>query len=89
MDSVIEQLIGKEVVLDMGSRYVFLGTLSAEDQHYLVLENVDVHDLRDTTSTREYYVLESKIHGVRANRRRVLVSRADIIGISALADVID
>jgi hypothetical protein len=86
---VLSSLIRREVVLDLAGPYVVLGTLAAEDHRYLILEDADVHDLRDSATTRELYVLESRRHGIRANRRRVLVNRGDIVGISALDDVIE
>lgn len=88
MEGVLEQLAGRIVVLDVASPYVYLGTLVDEDHRYIVLENADVHDLRDTHTTRELYVLEAKRHGVHRNRKRVLVRREDIVSISALDDVV-
>jgi small nuclear ribonucleoprotein (snRNP)-like protein len=83
----IEEFLGTEVVLDVASYYVYAGTLVGEDDCYLILENADVHDLRDTATTREMYVLDTKRHGVRSNRKRVLVRRDEIVSLSALADV--
>ena len=83
-----ETLKGREVVLDAISPYVILGRLTGEDHRYLLLEDADVHDLRDTKTTRELYVVESKRHGIRANRRRVWVRRDEIVSISALDEVI-
>lgn len=88
-DYVVEELIGREVVMDVVGQYVYLGTLIGHDAHYLVLQEADVHDLRDTATTRELYVLESRRHGIRANRRRVYVRREEVISISALDDVIE
>ena len=86
---LLEQLIGQPVVLDVASLYIYLGTLSEVDHKYLILTDADVHDLRDTTTTRELYVLDSKRHGLSVNRKRVLVNRHEIVSISALADVIE
>lgn len=83
-----EDLIGVEVVIDVSSQYVFVGTLASADDRYLVLEHADVHDLRDTNSTRELYVLDSKRYGIRSNRERVLVKLTEIVSLSRLADVI-
>lgn len=83
------ELIGREVVLDAASPYVIVGRLVSQDHRYLLLEDADVHDLRDTKTTREVYVVDSKRHGVRANRRRVWVRRDDVVSLSALDDVID
>ena len=88
-DSQFQELIDCKVVLDASSLFVYVGTLEAEDQHYLVLKDADVHDLRDTATTRELYVLESKRHGVNSNRKRVFVRKDEIVSISALDDVIE
>lgn len=83
-----EQLLGREIVVDLSSLYVIAGTLVGQDQHYLILEDADVHDLRDTATTRELYVHEMGLHGLAANRRRALVSRAEVVSLSALDDII-
>jgi hypothetical protein len=85
----LEQLIGQPVVLDVTSPYVYVGTLAELDPKYLILTDADVHDLRDTTTTRELYVLDCKRHAVSVNRRRVLVNRDEVVSISALADVVE
>lgn len=81
--------LGREVVVDVTSEFVFVGTLVGEDDRYIILTNADVHDLRDTRTNRELYVLDSKVHGPRANRRRVLVSRSQVVCLSLLEDVIE
>lgn len=87
--SALEQLIGQPVVLDVASMYVYVGTLAGLDERYVVLSDADVHDLRDTATTRELYVLEARRHGVSVNRRRVLVSRHEVVSVSALGDVVE
>ena len=82
-------LIGRDVVIDMESPYVYVGTLIGQDHGHLTLAKADVHDLRDTNTTREVYVLDSKRHGIRANRMQVLVCRDGIVSLSALDDVIE
>ena len=89
MEQAVEQLVGQTVVLDVATPYVYIGTLQGHDLHYLILENADVHDLRDTnTTTRELYVLEAKRHGFHHNRKRVLVRREEVVSLSALDDVV-
>lgn len=78
---------GKEVVLDLRSQYVCIGTLIGEDHRYLILKNADVHDLRDSATTRELYVLDCRRHGVNWNRKRVLVRRDEVVSLSLLSDV--
>jgi hypothetical protein len=83
-----EKLVGREVVIDVVSQYVYLGRMTGSDPKYIVLEQADVHDLRDTATTRELYVIDSKRLGIRANRERVLVRIDEIVSLSALDDVI-
>jgi hypothetical protein len=87
--AALEALIGCEVVLDLASPFVVLGRLAAADHRYLILADADVHDLRDTATTREIYVLKSRRHGISANRQRVLVRRDEIVSLSALEDVLE
>lgn len=84
----LQQLIQQQVVLDLQSMYVCVGTLIDVDHRYLILTDADLHDLRDTTTTRERYIIDSTIHGIRANREKVLINRAEVVGISRLDDVI-
>jgi len=88
-DAILSELRGRLVVIDVEAPYVYSGTLAELDAHHLVLEDADVHDLRDAGTTRELYVLETRMHGVRANRKKVLIRRNQVISISALDDVIE
>ncbi len=88
LDTALQPLLGRQVVLDLASQYVSIGTLAAADHRYFVLEEADVHDLRDSTTTRELYVLDCKRHGIGANRKRVLVRRDEVVSLSALDDVV-
>lgn len=86
---MLEELIGQRVVIDFRGEYVCLGTLERVDEHFLELRNADLHDLRDADSTREYYVAASVATGIKRNRRRLLVVRAEIVGLARLEDVVD
>ena len=87
-DGLFENLVNQKVVIDVSSQYVYLGTLVGHSEFYLRLDDADVHDLRDTATTRELYVLQSHQLGIRANRRQVWVRREQIVSVSALDDVI-
>jgi small nuclear ribonucleoprotein (snRNP)-like protein len=71
--SVYQHLQGRNVVLDLASPYVYIGTLVRWDEHYLHLEDADVHDLRDTKTTREIYLVETKRLGINSNRKLVMI----------------
>jgi small nuclear ribonucleoprotein (snRNP)-like protein len=86
---MLEELIGQKVVVDLRSEYVCLGTLQRADELYLELRNADLHDLRDTQTSRENYVAASRDTGIKRNRKRILVVRAEIVAIARLEDVMD
>jgi hypothetical protein len=86
---MIQEMIGEKVVVDLGSPFVCMGTLARVDEVFLELKNADLHDLRDTQTTRENYVAASQATGIKRNRKRVLVVRADIVAVSRLDDVVD
>jgi hypothetical protein len=88
-DGFLAKLAGRTVVLDLASRYVCIGTLTSSDALYLTLENADMHDLRDTSTTREVYVLDAKRHGINSNRKQVSVRREEVVAFSALDDVME
>lgn len=86
---MLDELIGQKIVADLSSHYVCMGTLIRFDEHFIELKNADLHDLRDTDTSRENYVAASCVTGIKRNRKRVLLSRRDLVGISRLEDVVD
>ena len=86
---MLEELLGQTVVVDLRSPFVCLGTLERLDEQFLALRNADLHDLRDTDTSRELYVAESQATGIKRNRKRVLLLRAEVIAIARLEDVVD
>lgn len=88
LDSIYQHLQGQIVVLDVASPYVYIGTLARWDALYLHLDDADVHDLRDTKTTREIYLVEARRLGLNSNRKRTMVRIADVVSMSALDDII-
>jgi hypothetical protein len=86
---MLDELIGQKVVVDLRSPYVCLGTLSRVDELCLELRNADLHDLRDTQTTRENYVAASRATGIKRNRKRLIVVRAEVVAVARLDDVVD
>ena len=86
---MLQDFLDKKVVVDLRGGFVCLGTLKSVDEFFLELRHADFHDLRDTQTSRETYVAESKATGVKRNRKRVLVSRAEMMAIALLDDVVD
>ncbi len=88
MSDGLEALRGQTVIVDLASQYVVLGVLVGFEGTYLVLEEADVHDLRDTTTNREQYVVEARRHGIQVNRKVTRLRQAEIVCISRLEDVL-
>lgn len=85
----MEELIGEAVVIDLRSSFVCLGTLTKVEPDFLILKNADLHDLRDTETTRENYVAASASTGIKRNRKKLLLMRSDIVAIARLKDVVE
>ncbi len=84
----LDALRQHQVVIDLASQYVVLGTLVGVDGPYLVIEDADVHDLRDSTTNREQYVVEARRHGIQANRKCTRLRQEEVVCIAKLEDVI-
>jgi hypothetical protein len=84
---MVQELVGEIVVVDLKSTFVCLGKLVKADDRFLELRDADLHDLRDTRTTRENYIAACRDTGVKRNRKRVLVDRFDVVAISRLEDV--
>jgi len=86
---MLEEFIDQKVVIDCRSEYVCLGTFKRFDADFIELKNADLHDLRDTDTSRENYVAACVATGVKRNRKRILVCRSDMVAISRMEDVVD
>jgi hypothetical protein len=84
---MLEEFVNEKVVIDLRSQFVCLGTLVRFDEHWLELRNADFHDLRDTETSRENYVAASHSTGIKRNRKRVLLMRAEVVAVSRFEDV--
>jgi small nuclear ribonucleoprotein (snRNP)-like protein len=85
---MLEEFVNQKVVVDLRSHYVCLGTLVRFDEQWLELRNADLHDFRDTDTSRENYVAESRATGIKRNRKRALVARAEVVAVSRFEDVV-
>ncbi len=82
-------LVGQDVVLDTRGPLVYIGRLARIDEHFYEVQDVDVHDMLESQTTKERYVLEARKFGVKKNRRSVLVRKAEVVSLSRLEDVIE
>ena len=88
MSISFEEFVGHKVVIDTKTPIVYLGTLSTIEGPLLVMDDVDVHDINDTQTTKDMYILESKKSGIKKNRSRVHVCSEQVVSISRLDDII-
>ena len=85
---MLDEMIGHHVVVDLSSQFVCLGTLRRADVLHLELEDADLHDLRDTRTTRENYVAAALATGIKRNRKRVLLARTEVVAVARADDVV-
>ncbi len=86
---MLQEMVGRQIVVDLRSPFICLGTLAAFDDQFLDLRNVDLHDLRDSDTSRENYVAASKATGIKRNRKRILLVRFEVIGVSLFEDIVE
>ena len=85
----MESFKDRYVVVDTDSNFIYIGKLKIIDRDYIVLNDVDVHDSRESPSVKEKYLIDSKRYGVRVNRRKVYIRMEKVISLSALDDIIE
>jgi hypothetical protein len=86
---MLDEFVNQKVVIDLHSHYVCLGTLVRYDEQWLELRSADLHDFRDTDTSRENYIAASCTTGIKRNRKRVLVVRSEVVAVSRMEDVVD
>ena len=82
-------LVGQVVVVDTDGPVLYIGKLVEIGAEFLVIEDVDVHNLGDSATGRELYLINAKQFGVRPNRKKAQVRTARVVGLSKLEDVIE
>jgi hypothetical protein len=87
--NLLDEFMGQVVVIDLDSPFVCMGTLQAIDALFFDIRDADLHDLRDTRTSRENYVAASCATGIKRNRKRVLVARSSIVAVSLFRDIVD
>ncbi len=85
----LKEYLNKAVVLDTDSHWLYIGTLKAIEKDCYLMENVDAHDLRETTTSRDNYLIGVKTHGLVINRKMVKVCKEKVMGISELENILE
>ncbi len=87
MQNELVPLIGKSIVVDTSSNWVYLGILDHVTENCIVLKDADAHDISDTKVSKEFYIFDSKKTGIKANRRLVSINLAYVVGFSSLEEI--
>jgi hypothetical protein len=86
-DDPLAGFVGQVVILDTQGPLMYIGTLENVGQTAIVLQMADVHDIRDSRTSKDLYLVETRDLGVHVNREKVVVMREQVASISLLADV--
>jgi small nuclear ribonucleoprotein (snRNP)-like protein len=84
---MLEDYLNTKVVVDLRSEFVALGTLKSFNDVFLELRNADLHDLRDTHTSRENYVAASVATGIKRNRKKVVIRWSEVVAVSRFEDI--
>ena len=80
---------GCDVIIDTGTPHLtYLGRLQEITENAIVLRDADVHDMRDSKTPREVYVMESKKFGIKANRKEVRLRADQVVSMTRLDDIV-
>ncbi len=87
MKNELRDCIGKTIVLDTCSSWIYLGRLEQVSDHSVILSNADAHDINDTDASKEFYIYDAKTAGIKPNRESISVNLAYVVSFSRLKDI--
>ncbi len=85
----IQHFNDKISIVDTDSSYIYIGKIKTIENDYIIMEDVDVHDVKSGASTKEQYILTVKKIGVKPTRSRVYILKEKVVSISFLDDIIE
>jgi small nuclear ribonucleoprotein (snRNP)-like protein len=80
--------LGKDVVLDTRGELLYIGRLEHVGEWFLTLVDADVHDLSESRTRKDVYLIEAARFGVKKNRHQVMVRTREVVSLSTLEQVI-
>lgn len=84
---MFDDYLQQEVVVDTAGPFIYLGTLKKVQKDYVELENVDVHDIQDSHSTKEKYLRNALVTGIRANRKTCRIDKNKIMSVTLFSEI--
>ena len=82
MKNTFKKYIKKKIVVDTNSSWIYIGTLRNIGENSIELTDVDVHDSKDTATTKEIYLVHSKETGIKSNRESVFINLDYVVSFS-------
>ena len=82
-----EDYLQKEVVVDTAGPFIYLGTLKIIEKEYIELENADVHDIHDFPCTKEKYLRNALVTGIRPNRKSCRIDKNKIMSVTLFSEI--
>ncbi len=76
-------------IVDTDSAYIYIGKIKEIESDFIVMEDVDVHDVNSGASTKEQYILMVKKIGIKPNRKKVYILKEKVVSISFLDDIVE
>lgn len=84
----LAEFLGQDVVLDTRGELLYVGKLAKIGHWFFTLEGADVHDLPNSRTSKEVYLIEAAKYGIKKNRHSVVVRKAEVVSLSLLSQVI-
>ena len=82
MKKVLKNYMNKKIVVDTSSSWIYIGNLKNIGENSIELTDVDVHDSKDTATTKEIYLVHSKKTGIKSNRENVFINMDYVVSFS-------
>lgn len=84
---MFDDYVNQAVVVDTSGSFVYLGKLKTVQCDFIELENADVHDIHDSNSTKENYLRNALVTGIRPNRKSCRIDKNKIISITLFSEI--
>lgn len=83
----IEKYYGHVLAVDLCDGSVLYGTIKSATHDAIFFMDADLHDMRESNSSKEVYGLETQDIGVRINRKECTIPLDKIISVCLLTDL--
>ncbi|MBN1445429.1 MAG: hypothetical protein JW957_04920 [Candidatus Omnitrophica bacterium] len=79
----------RRVLLDTPTGWVYIGTLTGEDEISFFLEDADAFDVSETSISKHEYVRMVKKDGIAPNRKKIAVLKNKVTAITFIEDILE